>query len=269
MKRYNLFFKNVFKPFALIKNILLIACVYSSIILIGLLNNAKFGDGSSTIGIFDLIASLDGALGSTNHYMYMFLAIPIITIIFNQLIERNERSNYIISHRTRFRVFHAQVFVALMFSLILTLFTLIISFLIGSVIVGLVNTWVSDSGTISKTLSDSERFLTIIGNVTTGKILMTLFATKFLGFYMISSFVLFLRQFTKSTPVILIILLLLASIDHSGTVSISIFTWNGTLTIHNWIEPMITVYHSGYMIIVSLILYGITGWLYERKDFYS
>jgi hypothetical protein len=241
--------------------------LYSLLIIICLLSIAHYEYGSTQIGIFDLIASIRGAEGSTNHFMFMFLGIPVIVTVLTHAIRNIENSRFLLHMKSRFQIYHTQVFLAFGISLFLTVFLLILSFLIGNVLVGMENTWLSPSGTIMELIQEPKKFQSIIDNLASERIVFLLFLTKFLGFLMISFCTLFLYQFTKSSPLIMIILLILSAIDHIGIFPIPIFTWNAILSINDWLEPITTVYHSVLLIVISLCFYGITGWLYERKDF--
>ncbi|MDC3414317.1 hypothetical protein NC797_14895 [Aquibacillus sp. 3ASR75-11] len=249
------------------KKIWLAIIVYCFVVLPSLMLIARNGAWSDR-GIFDLIADVGGALGSTNHHMFYIVAIPIIVTIITQLIEKHEGALYVITFGSRFRAWHSHVTSVVCLSFILTFLILTISFLVGGLFVGMDNTWVHPSGTIGKLLNDREEFQSLVANVTTYKIVFSLFITKFLGFLMISFFALFLKQFIKSGALIMIILIGLAGLDQTGAF-IPIFTWRATLSINNWLDPIVTIYNSIYLLIVSLVLYAITGWLYERKDFLS
>ncbi|MCM3738577.1 hypothetical protein M3215_23080, partial [Bacillus cytotoxicus] len=112
-------------------------------------------------------------------------------------------------------------------------------------------------------------FQKVIAHVTSFKIIITVFVNVFLGALLISLLTLFLKQWIKSSAIILAIVFSLAALDKTNLFFFPFFTKATSLTIENWIQPMMTVYHCGYVLLVSLVLYSITGWLYERKDFLS
>lgn len=266
MKQFN-FIPIVTRQLYLIKKTWLIATIYASIVLFALLLISKPIDESIKSGTFDLLADIGGVNGSTNHFMLMFVAIPVTVTILTALIKNIESAKIALSLGSRFRIYHALVFSALGFSLIFTIFIFLFSFLCGSLFVGFENAWLMPEGRISNLLRDSDKFQAIIPNLETYKVVLTLVITKFLSFIMLSFCVLFLYQLVKKSSVIMIILLILAGIDQTGVLGFPIFTWFGTLNIYNWLAPMTTVYHSVFLIALSLILYVVTGWLYERKDF--
>lgn len=86
---------------------------------------------------------------------------------------------------------------------------------------------------------------------------------------MIAFLTLFLNQFIKSGAVIMMILIVLAGLDQTGLLSVPVFTWTATLSLKNWLDPMVTIYRVIYLVIISIVLYGVTGSLYKRKDFLS
>lgn len=220
-------------------------------------------------GIFDLMADLHGLMGSTNQLMFIVVGIPFIVTLVSHFFERNERGMSVVKLGSRFRTWHVHVISAICLSFILTCLILVISFLIGGCLVGLENTWLSRTGTVSKILHNKGDFQSVLTHLSTYKIILTLFITKLLGFMMISFLTLFFKQFIKSSALIMIIFIALAGIDQLSSLPIPFFTRMASLTIKNWLDPMITIYHSLYFFIVSLILYGLTGFLYERKDFLS
>lgn len=250
------------------KKVWQIGVVYSVIILICLLMIAQKGQWSNR-GIFDLIADIQGINGSTNQNMFMLVAIPFIVTVLTQLVDRNEQSLHVIKIGTRFHAWHVNVISAISLSLLLTLFILIISFLGGAWLVGTTNTWLSPSGTISKTLQNKGLFQSVIPHISTYKIVLTLFITKFLGFLTISFLTLFFKQFIRRGALIIMILIALAGVDIFVTLPFPIFTAAASLLLQNWLTPMITVYHCIYLAVASMVLYGVTGLLYERKDFLS
>ncbi|PLR78601.1 hypothetical protein CU633_05070 [Bacillus sp. V3-13] len=267
MKPFNVFRTSIRELFS-DKKIWLLASIYCLFTLFCLMLIARRGAWSDR-GIFDLIADVWGNLGSTNHQMFIIVAIPVIVTLLTQLIEKNERALNVITFGSRFRTWHAHVISAICLSFILTFIIVAISFLVGGLLVGTTNTWLIPSGTISELLNNKEHFLSIVSNIATYNIVFTIFITKFLGFLMISFCVLFLKQFIRNAALIMIILIGLAGLDQTGVLPVQLFTWNATLSIHNWLEPTITFYRCIYLFVISLVLYGITGWLYERKDFLS
>ncbi|GAE48050.1 hypothetical protein [Mesobacillus boroniphilus] len=82
-----------------------------------------------------------------------------------------------------------------LFIIFLAILILGISFLIGGMLVGWDNTWLSSKGTISILLDDEEKFQSIRENLSSTRIILTIFITKLLGFLMISMAVLFLKDF--------------------------------------------------------------------------
>ncbi len=63
----------------------------------------------------------------------------------------------------------------------------------------------------------------------------------------------------------MIILIALVGLDYTGVLHIPIFTMMATLSIQNWIDPLLTLYRSVYLLVLSLIFYAVAGWLYERR----
>jgi len=266
MKRFNSI-PIVIRQLYLIKKTWLLTIIYASIVLFALLLISKPIDESIKIGIFDLLADIGEATGSTNHFMLMFVAIPVTVTILTALIKNIESAKIVLSLGSRFQIYHALVISALAFSLIFTIFIFLFSFLCGGLLVGFENTWLMPEGKISSILRDSDKFQAIIPNLETYKVVLTLVITKFLSFIMLSFCILFLYQLVKNSSLVMIILLVLAGIDQTGVFRFPIFTRFGTVHIYNWIDPMTTVYHSIFLIALSLFLYVVTGWLYERKDF--
>ncbi|MBP3040955.1 hypothetical protein J9303_15815 [Bacillaceae bacterium Marseille-Q3522] len=183
------------KNFSLRKELLL-AVVYCLLMLWCLLLFARGGSWSDR-GIFDVIADIGGGKGSTNQLMFMFVAIPVLVTILFLLIEKMEKPLSVITFGSHFRLWHTHVTAAICFSFLLTCFVMVISFCIGGLLVGLENSWLSPSGTISILFNDEAEFQEIIPHIATGKIIATIFITKFAGFLMISFCVLILKQFLK------------------------------------------------------------------------
>ncbi|MBP3040956.1 hypothetical protein J9303_15820 [Bacillaceae bacterium Marseille-Q3522] len=67
----------------------------------------------------------------------------------------------------------------------------------------------------------------------------------------------------------MIILIGLAALDYTGVFRFPIFIRFAVLSIDNWLEPMLTVYRLIGLFVTSMVLYAVTGWLYERKEFLS
>ena len=222
------------------------------------------------VGIFDLIANSKAAPeGSTNHLMFIFVAIPVMVTMMTQVMQRNEQGSIVTKIGSRFRTFHSEVVSAVILAFCLTLLILAISFLVCGLFVGYENTWLTNKGAIFHSVGDKEHFQAIVANLATYKIVWTLLITKFIGCMMIAFFTIFLYQFIKSGAFIMIVLIALAGLDQTGLLPFPIFTWNATLSLENWLDPMVTVYRAIYLIIASIVLYGVTGLLYERKDFLS
>ncbi|MEK5390623.1 hypothetical protein NSQ59_09690 [Margalitia sp. FSL K6-0131] len=245
----------------------LIAAVYCLLILTILTIIAN--EGPSKKGIFDLIADIGGTKGSTNHLMIYTVAIPVIVTFFNQVTEKFESPLYVTTFGSRFRTWHAHVICAFLLSFILTCLIMLISFLIGGTLVGMNNTWLNYSGSIAQLLHNKETFQSIVPNVSVEHIIISLLVTKFLGFLMICFSVLFLKQLTNNSAIIMIILIGLAALDQTGVFRTPFYTLTTTLSIRNWLDPMITIYHCIYLFVITLLLYGTAGMLYERKDFLS
>ncbi|TCP29948.1 hypothetical protein EV207_10742 [Scopulibacillus darangshiensis] len=257
-----------FSGLSLHKKVLVMASIYCLIAVTCLLFITKKGKGSNC-GIFDLMADIGGLMGSTNQLMFLIVAIPLIVLVLIQCIEKSERGFSVVKMGSRFHTWNIHVILTIYLSFIMTSFLLVISFIIAGFFVGFENTWLSYKGTISKMIHNQEKFESIVAHLFTYKIILTIFITKFLGFLMISFLTLFLKQFVKNTALIIIILIVIAGLDGLGTLPFSFFSWAASLNIRNWINPMITVYHCIYLFIVSMVFYGVTGLLYERKDFLS
>jgi hypothetical protein len=242
--------------------------VYCLFALWFLLVVARKGEWSDR-GIFDLIADVGGWQGGTNHHMFLLVAIPVIVTILTRLVEKLESAFYVLRFHSRFRIWQIQAVSAICLSFFLVILILGISFLIGGMLVGWDNTWLSSKGTISILLDDEEKFQSIRENLSSTRIILTIFITKLLGFLMISMAVLFLKIFIKNSAFIMIILIALVGLDYTGVLHIPIFTMMATLSIQNWIDPLLTLYRSVYLLVLSLIFYAVAGWLYERRDYLS
>lgn len=251
----------------LFKKIWLFGCLYSLVIIYGLLQIANTRKGF--IGIYDLVADVSGLHGSTNQNMFMILGIPLILTFITLLTNRVEKSHFAILTGTRFRLWHVLAVSSIFLSFVLTCLVILISLFFGAAITGTQNTWISPQGTIAHFIHNQKHFGMIVSNVSTIKVLLTIFITKFLGFTMISFLALFLKHFIKQTALVLIILIGLAGLDLYGIDMIPVFTRIASLNLQDWINPWITIYHCVYMFIVCLVLYGVTGLLYERKEFLS
>jgi hypothetical protein len=266
MKQSNFLFI-VKKSFAQHKKTLLYMAISTTILLWCLLILARQGDWSSR-GIFDVMVDIGGINGSTNHYMLIVVAIPVLVILLTQIIEEIEKPLSLLTYQSRFSIWHTQVVVVVVLSFVLTIFIIAVSLLLGGVLVGWDNTWLYSSGTIGEYLNNEEQFAAISTNLVTYKIIRTIFLTKFFGFLMISFSFLFLKQLLKNSAFVLIIMYVITGLDHLGVLPFFIYTMNATVSIADWLEPMKTIYHVIYLMVVSMVLYAITGWLYERKDFY-
>lgn len=250
------------------KGLWLFFLIYSFVTTYCLLIIARKGSWSHR-GIFDLISYVDGIHGSTNQLMFIIVAIPFITTLMTQLVGRNEKSLHALKYGSRFRTWHANVIAAISLSFILTCLILAISFLGGALLVGTTNTWLSGDGTISQLLNNKTQFQSIVPHLATYKMVLTIFITKFLGFLLIAFLTLFLKYFIKSGALIMTIFIALAGIDLYGILPVPIFTRTASLALPDWLHPMTILYHCTYLAVASFVLYGVTGLLYERKDFLS
>ena len=201
--------------------------------------------------------------------MFMFLGIPVIVTVVNNLVEKGESSNYVTKLGSRSNCWHVNVVAAISFSFFLTCIILIVSFTAGESLVGWENTWLSPSGSISKVVHNTKHFNSILFHLETYKIILALVITKFLGCLMLAFLTLFLKQLVKNGVVIVAIMLVPPVIELLGVLNFPFYTSLASLAWTNWVNPMITVYHSLALFIISLVLYGVTGLLYERKDFLS
>lgn len=266
MRLYNMVSISMKNIYAM-KGLILIGGIYAIIIIYNLEVVAK-----TTVpvqkGIFDVIAPLNSPTGGVNQYMFMFIAIPFLVTVLTQIMERNEQSLYVVKYNSRFYVWHVHVVTALLLSLFFTLFVLGSSYLIGTFLVSSENTWIYTSGWLSESIDNPELFQMVIPHVSSSKILTTLFVNVFLGALLISLSTLFLKQWIKSGAIIFVIIFSLAALDRTNLFLFPFFTKSISLNIENWIQPMTTVYHCGYVILISLVMYSVTGWLYERKDFF-
>lgn len=219
-------------------------------------------------GIFDLLADIVGGVwGSTNTNMFIFVAIPFIGIIINEWLERHESGAFVIKSKSRFRMWHMHVLAAVGISFLFTCLLLIFSFTVGGIFVGFENTWTNQQGTIGQMLNDPDQFQSVVPYLSSLKIVSVLFVTKFLGCLSISLLTLFIRQFLKSGVVTMMIIIVIAGIDTYFSLPFPIFTRAASLSFSDWVNPMSINYHVIYLVILSLVLYGVTGWLYGRKDF--
>ncbi len=266
MKQSNFLFI-VKKSFAQHKKTLLYIAISTTILLWCLLILARQGEWSNR-GIFDVVVDVGGINGSANHYMLIVVAIPVLVILLTHMVEQMENPISVLTYQSRFSIWHTQVVAAILLSLVFTIFIMAVSLLLGGVLVGWENTWLNPSGTVGEYLNNEEQYAAISTNLVTYKIIRTIFLTKFFGFLMISFSFLFLKQLLKNSAFVLIIMYAITGLDHLGVLPFFIYTMNATVSIADWLEPMKTIYHVIYLMVVSMVLYAITGWLYERKDFY-
>ncbi|MFD2752173.1 hypothetical protein ACFSUM_17430 [Virgibacillus siamensis] len=251
-----------------IKRVWIIGLLYCFAVLCCLLLISKQGAWSKW-GIFDLVADIGGLLGSTNLNMFLIAAIPFLVIVLTRFVDESERSGFLLALTSRFHIWHVQVASAMMISFMFTLFVLAISFIGGGLLIGFENTWIQESGSIGQVIGENGDFKKIVGNLDANRIMAVLFITKFLGFLLISFLVLFLKQIIKNGALIMIILVILAGIDYAALLPVKIFVGTAVLTLKDWVNPSITLFHCSYLLIVSLVLYGITGLIFQRKDFHS
>ena len=119
-------------------------------------------------------------------------------------------------------------------------------------------------------MKDPERFHSILHHLDSYKIIGTLLLTKFLGFLMVSFSVLFLRQFIKSGAAILITLVALAALDQTGLFHQPIYTLMASVTIRNWIEPMLTLFHLSTLLLFLYYYMELpAGFMSERTFFHE
>ena len=256
------------KSLASIKIVWLLGITYIYISLYSLLLLTRKGEWSD-YGFFDLLANVSGITGSTNGNMFIITGIPMTYILIVLLIERNEHTIYTLKFKSRFQIWHSQVITAFSISLSMTVIIIALSSLISAHLVGTQNTWLLESGTISKIINNHEKFQSILGNITSMRIIVWIFITKFLGFWFITMLVLLLKQLIRSNAVIVILLIALAGLDMTHLIPYPVFTGAASLSLLDWLHPINLVYRCLYLVIISLILYGIGGLLYERKDFLS
>ncbi|HEY4554139.1 MAG TPA: hypothetical protein VIG80_13190 [Bacillaceae bacterium] len=220
-------------------------------------------------GLFDLIADPLGWGGGTNHHMFILVAIPTLVLVLGRMVDFNQTAGLVLKFGSRFKTWHANVLSAIFLSALLACLILGVSLLVAGLMVGWENTWLKPSGTIGDVLADEGKLNAILPNLAGHRLILVILATKFLGFVMISSYILFLKNFIKNDGFILIILIAMAGLDYTGVLRFPVFAMSAVLTFRDWLEPATTVYHSLYLFIVSLVLYSVSGWLYERKDFLS
>ncbi|GGE53125.1 hypothetical protein GCM10011391_34990 [Pullulanibacillus camelliae] len=265
MKRFKGIQQSIERLF-LFKKVWLLGSLYSLFVLY-LLTMMTRGAGSTDRGFFGLIADVGGLEGSTNQFMFITVGIPLIVIVLTQYIESIEKGACLVKIGSRFHLWHRHVIVVICLSFVLTCLILIIAFLWAGCFAGFNNTWVSRTGLISHELHDEVRFRGVVSHVVTYKVILIVFISKFLGLLTIAFFTLFLKQWLKNSALVLIILIALAGLDQTGVVPISFFTRAMTLSLQDWLYPMMAFYQCLYLFILSLVLYGVTGLLYERKDF--
>lgn len=253
----------------LLKKVLGIAAAYGLLSVIGLVLLADYGRGTAKPGIFDLVADLSGVHGATNQNMFIIFGIPFIVTVLTLIYDEHEKSLYVLKCRSRFCTWHAHVWVAIGISFLLACFVVAVSFMAGLCLVGPENTWARADGTIAQALRDRQLFQSISDHLAAYKIIWVIFITKFLGFLMIAFSTLFLKQFIKSGAVICILLLAIAGIDYVEWLPFPVFDRAASLSLIDWIRPLVTFYHGVYLLVTSLMLYVITGMIYERKDFLS
>lgn len=253
----------------LLKKVLGIAAAYGLLSVIGLVLLADYGRGTAKLGIFDLVADLSGVHGATNQNMFIIFGIPIMVTVLTLIYDEHEKSLYVLKCRTRFCTWHAHVCVAIGISFLLACFVVAVSFMAGLCLVGPENTWARADGTIAQALRDRQLFQSISDHLAAYKIIWVIFISKFLGFLMIAFSTLFLKQFIKSGAVICILLLAIAGIDYVEWLPFPVFDRAASLSLIDWIRPLVTLYHGVYLLVVTLMLYAITGMIYERKDFLS
>lgn len=243
-------------------------CFYCLFVIICLMLISVEGSNAKH-GIFDLIAGLGGLFGSTNQLMFIAFGIPFIVIMQIQFMTHNEREFVVIKSGSRFRTWQSLALITVYLSFFLTLFILAVSLLIGGLLEGFQNSWLSNNGTISKILNNKQYFNEVSPHLATYKVILTLFITKFLGFLTIAFLTLFFKQWVRNSAFIIIILIGLAAIDQLGILPFEFFTFAASLNYKDWLNPVLSIYHCFYFFILLLVLYGVTGLLYERKDFLS
>ncbi|TGA96893.1 hypothetical protein E4665_13605 [Sporolactobacillus shoreae] len=250
-----------------LRNVWLGGGIYCAFILTCLMALDKQGPGPR--GLFDLIADLYGLHGSTNQLMFVSVGIPMIVITMTQLMKFKDRGSFLTKMKSRFQIFHLYVIAAIVYSIVFTVLILLFSWAVGGLIAGFGNTWLRADGSVSWLIHNPQRFQSVLPHLATYKVVAALFVTKFLGFLMIAFLTLFLKCWIKNDGLILIVLVILAGIEMFGPFPISFFITPAVLVLENWINPISILFHCAYLFIVSLALYGITGMIYERRDFLS
>ncbi|QTM98935.1 hypothetical protein ERJ70_06235 [Sediminibacillus dalangtanensis] len=247
--------------------------IYFLLIILGLTFSVFYNSVSSEeglmekVGVLDLVVFLDKTSGTTNHSMLTFLAIPLIVSIVHLLVQYQERSNVILKIGSRFTLWQTHAAFAFIVSFVLTVCLLIVSYVLSGLIVGFDNTWITKDSILYELLGDKQLFPSVVPYVSTGRVLTIVFVTKFLSFLLIFFLALFLKRFIKNIAIIFIILLAMSGLDRTGMVPFEFFTFFASLSLEDWLHPVHIYYKCFYLFVLSLFLYGITGLLYEKKDF--
>ncbi|WP_026771587.1 hypothetical protein [Sediminibacillus sp. JSM 1682029] len=248
-------------------------CIYFLVIIMGLIFSVFYSFGSreeglmEKAGVMDLVVFLNQTSGTTNHSMLTFLAIPLIVSIVHLLVQYQERSNVVLKIGSRFTLWQTHAVFAVIVSFVLTVCLLIVSYVLSGLIVGFDNTWITKDSILYELLGDKQLFSSVVPYVSTGRVLTVVFVTKFLSFLLIFFLALFLKRFIKNIAIIFIVLIAMSGLDRTGMVPFEFFTFFASLSLEDWLHPVHIYYKCFYLFVLSLFLYGITGVVYEKKDF--
>jgi hypothetical protein len=267
MKKFS-FFAPIQYAFSSLGKTYIYWAIYITFIVYGLMI-ISYDPTWKLFGIYDYIANLTNNLvGSTNGMMFIIIGIPFLVTVLHTLSNFLEQNSVVLKLNSRFRIWQMHAFSAMLISLLLSCFLLIISLLIGWGLSGsFENTWKNIEGVLYQLLPEKELYSQTLPNIETAKILFIIFITKFLAFLQVSFLFLLIKIWLKNSAFIMIILIGLAIINLVLCPNLYIFVHPGTLTLWDWVYPSLVIRKCIFLSISTIILYGLTGLLYEKKDF--
>lgn len=263
MKLYNLAKKHI-KKLKLIRYSLLWTLV---LILVMMMFQSFSGRKIQHVSVLDLISDFGGATGTSNMAMFVFALTPLFAFIIMKAIDNNEMTIKVIKNKAKVSVWNENVILLLILSLILSAIIIFIGYLFSGIVLGSYeNKWTSDAGTFYKMLKDKENFLLYSKHLTTIKVLILLFVTKFLGLYAIGLLVALLKAKYNSNSAILIFVTIFAIID--GYYSrIPLIYQKTVISMENWKRVSSIFVNQTYLLALCILIYFLGRQVYQKKDF--
>lgn len=236
-------------------------------ILIYSLANYILISSSDDKAVINIISSLDGQGGIIGDVSFIYLYTPILLFGINSHIINSEREDLIVKMKNRKNIFHRNIIFILASSISIALLSTSIGYLIGSIYAGgFEKFWPKNSMMYQLPTYVNLNIVEVLNSIPIYIVILKIFFMKFIGFFMVGSFILILKSFIKNSGILGVVILIIPFIDFTFFNGI-LFINKFSLTIESWVNTGDFIMNILYLVFLIIAFYLIGIDIYKNKDF--